>query len=123
MAGARTRRLEPRCAPPAWHARRRTAPERAAEREPQSANRSNGSAQLRQPHRSSATLLRAARTNGELFLALPANEAPRNSINDPGSLLRVLCGGSEAHRMPRATAGEAEFRTQGGTRRASAGCC
>ncbi len=43
-----------------------------------------------------ATLLRAARTNGELFLALPANEAARNSIDDPGSLLRVLCGGAES---------------------------
>ena len=32
----------------------------------------------------SAELLRAARTNGELFLALPANGPQRNSINDSG---------------------------------------
>jgi hypothetical protein len=55
-----------------------------------------------------------ARTNGELFLALPANEAIRNSINDPGSLFNVLCGGSETPcRGP--TAAEAEFRTEHGT--------
>ena len=64
----------------------------------------------------SATLLRAARTNGELFLALPANEAARNSIDEPGSLLRVLCGGSEnATECRGPAAAEAEFRTQGGT--------
>ncbi len=63
----------------------------------------------------SATLLRAARTNGELFLALPANAPARNSINDHASLLRVLCGGVSATDCPSATAAEAEFRTQGGT--------
>jgi hypothetical protein len=63
----------------------------------------------------SATLLRAARTNGELFLALPANEAARNSINDSASLLRVLCGSSDATGCRGPTASEAEFRTQGGT--------
>ena len=63
----------------------------------------------------SATLLRAARTNGELFLALPANEAARNSINDKASLLRVLCGSSDATGCRGSTASEAEFRTQGGT--------
>ena len=63
----------------------------------------------------SATLLRAARTNGELFLALPANQAARNSINDSDSLLRVLCGSSDATGCRGSTAPEAEFRTQGGT--------
>ena len=64
----------------------------------------------------SATLMRAARTNGEVFLALPANEAARNSIDEPGSLLRVLCGGSESAAECRGpAAAEAEFRTQGGT--------
>ncbi len=64
----------------------------------------------------SATLLRAARTNGELFLALPADAAARNSINDRGSLLSVLCGGStDATDCQGPTAPEAEFRTQGGT--------
>lgn len=58
--------------------------------------------------------LRGARTNGELFLALPANQAMRNSINDPGSLFNVLCGGSETPcRGP--TAAEANFRTEHGT--------
>jgi hypothetical protein len=62
----------------------------------------------------SAALLRAARTNGELFLALPANETARNSINTTGSLYNVLCGG---HPQPCTgpTAEEAEARTQSGT--------
>ncbi len=66
--------------------------------------------------RQSATLLQHAQTNGELFLALPANEAARNSINDSASLLRALCGGSSdatACRGP--TAAQAEYRTQSGT--------
>jgi hypothetical protein len=68
------------------------------------------------PHSRSATLMRAARTNGEVFLALPANEAARNSIEMPGSLLRVLCGGSESATECRGPAAvEAEFRTQGAT--------
>jgi hypothetical protein len=67
-------------------------------------------------HSRSATLMRAARTNGEVFLALPANEAARNSIGMPGSLLRVLCGGSESATECRGPAAEeAEFRTQGAT--------
>ena len=62
----------------------------------------------------SAELLRGARTNGELFLALPANGPARNSINESGSLFNVLCGGSkEPCQGP--TAAEAEFRTGGGT--------
>ncbi len=68
------------------------------------------------PHSRGATLMRAARTNGEVFLALPANEAARNSVNMPGSLLRLLCGGSEVATECRGpSAAEAEFRTQGGT--------
>ena len=52
--------------------------------------------------------------NGDLFLALPANQAMRNSINDRGSLFNVLCGGSEMPcRGP--TAAQAEFRTEHGT--------
>lgn len=62
----------------------------------------------------SAELLGAARTNGELFLALPANGPWRNSINDSGSLFNVLCGhSSEPCQGP--TASEAEFRSGGGT--------
>lgn len=63
----------------------------------------------------SAKLLEAARTNGELFLALPANEAARNSINDSASLLRALCGSSDATACRGPTATQAEFRTQSGT--------
>jgi hypothetical protein len=59
-------------------------------------------------------LLRGARTNGELFLALPANEAARNSINDGWSLLHVLCDGSEEP-CHGPTASEADFRNQSGT--------
>jgi hypothetical protein len=62
----------------------------------------------------SAVLLRGARTNGELLLALPANEAARNSINDDWSLLQVLCGGSEEP-CHGPTASEADFRNQSGT--------
>ncbi|HXA53273.1 MAG TPA: hypothetical protein VNV37_00205 [Solirubrobacteraceae bacterium] len=68
------------------------------------------------PRSLSATLIRRARTNGELFLALPANEPARNSIDEPGSLLRALCGGAENATTCRGpSAAEAEFRTQGGT--------
>jgi hypothetical protein len=62
----------------------------------------------------SATLLRGARTNGELFLSLPANGKARNSINEEGLLFNVLCGGdSEPCKGP--TAAEAGFRTTSGT--------
>jgi hypothetical protein len=62
----------------------------------------------------SAQQLDGARTNGDLFLALPANQAMRNSINAHGSLFNVLCGGSEMPcRGP--TAAQAEFRTEHGT--------
>ena len=65
-------------------------------------------------HPATATLLRQASTNGDLFLALPANEVARNSIHTPGSLYQVLCGGEEEPcRGP--TAAQAEFRTQSGT--------
>jgi hypothetical protein len=68
----------------------------------------------------SAELLRAAHTNGELFLALPANRQVRNAINPFGptksqdGLFNALCGRSEEPcRGP--TAGEAEFRSGSGT--------
>ncbi len=60
----------------------------------------------------------AARTNGDLFLALPANGPRRNSINADAtspSLLRTLCGGDTATSCPAATGVQAEFRTQKGT--------
>lgn len=63
----------------------------------------------------SARLLREARTNGALFLALPPNGADRNSINDSGSLLRALCGTSQATSCTGPGASQAEFRTNAGT--------
>ncbi len=63
----------------------------------------------------SARLLREARTNGALFLALPPNGPARNSINESGSLLRALCGASDATNCTAPTSAEAEFRTQTGT--------
>jgi hypothetical protein len=63
-----------------------------------------------------AALLRDARTNGQLFLALPANELERNSVKTQGTLLNVLCGGAEtAAKCHGPTAAEAEFRSERGT--------
>ncbi len=63
----------------------------------------------------SVELLRAAQSNGAIFLALPANGPARNSINDEGSLLRALCQSSEANACRGPTAAQAEFRTSGDT--------
>jgi TrbL/VirB6 plasmid conjugal transfer protein len=63
----------------------------------------------------SAELLRDARSNGAIFLALPANGAARNSIGERGSLLWTLCQSSEATNCRGPTAAQAEFRTNGGT--------
>jgi hypothetical protein len=63
----------------------------------------------------SARMLRAAQSNGGIFLALPANGPARNSINNSESLLRALCQSSEATACRGPTAAEAEFRDGGGT--------
>ncbi len=63
----------------------------------------------------SARLLRAARTNGAIFLALPANGPARNAINDSKSLLRAICQSSNATSCRGAAAAQAEFRTNHGT--------
>jgi hypothetical protein len=63
----------------------------------------------------SARLLRAAQTNGSVFLALPANGPARNSINDSESLLRAICRRADATSCRGSTAAEAEFRTNNGT--------
>ncbi len=63
----------------------------------------------------SVQLLREAHTNGELFLALPANQVQRNSINETSSLLRVLCDSENATHCRGPTAKQAEFRTEDGT--------
>jgi hypothetical protein len=63
----------------------------------------------------SVELLHDAQSNGAIFLALPANGPARNSINDEGSLLRVLCQSSEMATCQGPTAAQAEFRTGGDT--------
>jgi hypothetical protein len=63
----------------------------------------------------SAQLLRDAQSNGAVFLALPANGPARNAINDPDSLLRVICQSSDATNCHGPAAAEAQFRTNGGT--------
>jgi hypothetical protein len=65
--------------------------------------------------RQSVRLLQAARTNGQLFLALPADGSARNSINRGDSLLRALCGSADATDCRGSTAAQAEFRTASGT--------
>lgn len=63
----------------------------------------------------SATLLRTARTNGQLFLALPANEVQRNSTKEHGTLLNALCGGGPSADDCRGpTAAQAQFRSERG---------
>jgi hypothetical protein len=69
-----------------------------------------GSAQATALERSSE-LLREARSNGAIFLALPPNGPARNSINEPGSLLRTICQSSDATSCRGPTAAQAEFRT------------
>jgi hypothetical protein len=81
---------------------------------PLAACASDGSGEAKALERS-ARLLRAARTNGAIFLALPANGPARNSINEPGSLLRTICRADDATSCHGATAAEAEFRTNDGT--------
>lgn len=63
----------------------------------------------------SAHMLRAARNNGAIFLALPPNGPARNSINDQGSLLRAICRNDNATDCRGSAAPEAEFRTNRGT--------
>ena len=63
----------------------------------------------------SAEQLRDARSNAEVFLALPPNGPARNSINETGSLLRVLCQSSDATACRGPTAAQAQFRTGSGT--------
>jgi hypothetical protein len=62
-----------------------------------------------------ARLLRAARTNGAIFLAAPANGPARNSGKSSSSLLHAICDGPSATQCRGATASEAEFRTSGFT--------
>jgi hypothetical protein len=60
-------------------------------------------------------LLREADTNGELFLAFPANGPERNSVKETGSLLRAICQAEDDTKCTGTAAAEAEFRSDGGT--------
>lgn len=62
-----------------------------------------------------AALMRAARTNGDVFLSLPANSPARNSITEGSSLLRAICQSSEVTSCQGPAALQAEFRTSTGT--------
>ncbi len=63
----------------------------------------------------SAELLRQARSNGAIFLALPANGPARNSISEAGSLLRAICQNEEVTSCHGSAAAQAEFRIGGDT--------
>jgi hypothetical protein len=63
----------------------------------------------------SAQLLRSARSNGAIFLALPANGAQRNAISDRASLLWAICQSDTATTCHGPTTAQAEFRTNRGT--------
>jgi len=63
----------------------------------------------------SARLLREARSNGALFLALPANGPARNSISERGSLLRIMCASPDVTDCRGSAAAQAGFRTASGT--------
>lgn len=79
-----------------------------------------GSAQAR-AYSHSAELLRDAHSNGELFLALPANGNARNSITPASGLLALLCGGPAIGECRGPTAPQAEFRGAGGADQRAAG--
>lgn len=66
------------------------------------------------PQQASAELLREAHSNGDVFLALPANGLDRNSFEE-GSLLRTICASPEATRCRGPDAAQAGFRTGAGT--------
>ncbi len=63
----------------------------------------------------SAQLLRSARSNGAIFLALPANGSQRNAIGDHASLLWTICQSDNATSCRGPAAAQAEFRTNSGT--------
>jgi hypothetical protein len=65
--------------------------------------------------------LRDAQTNGELFLALPANGALRNSVSQSDWLLNVLCGSESIDECKGPTAAQAQFRSSGATIQRAAG--
>jgi len=65
-----------------------------------------------------AIALSAARTNGALFLALPADGLTRDALSSQTSLPTLygtLCGGSDPTACTAGTAPQAEFRTAEGT--------
>ena len=91
----------------------------AAARQPRPATGSlRRSPAQRRASRHRGRRIAAARTNGELFLALPANGPRRNSINVNAPTRRScasLCGGDDATSCPADSGPQAEFRTEKGT--------
>ncbi|MEA2275342.1 MAG: hypothetical protein QOC78_302 [Solirubrobacteraceae bacterium] len=62
-----------------------------------------------------AQLLGSARSNGELFLAFPANGGERNSITNHDSLYRALCANDDDNHCQGPGAQAAQWRTEAGT--------
>ncbi len=92
--------------------RRRSAASQASSR-PSCVSGAAGASRLMTEH--SDELLREADTNGELFLAFPANGPQRNSVKESSSLLHVLCQAEDDTKCTGATAAQAEFRSDSGT--------
>jgi hypothetical protein len=75
--------------------------------------------------RRSAALLAGARTNGDLFLALPANDPERNGISGdhPDSLYRALCHNDNDTHCKGPSKEAAQWRTEQGTWPRAGGLC
>jgi hypothetical protein len=75
--------------------------------------------------RRSATLLATARTNGDLFLALPANDPDRNGISGDhsDSLYRALCHNDDDTHCEGPSKQAAQWRTEQGTWPRAGGLC
>jgi hypothetical protein len=75
--------------------------------------------------RRSATLLAKAKTNGDLFLALPANDPDRNGISGdhPDSLYRALCHNDDDNHCRGPSKQAAQWRTEQGTWPRAGGLC
>ncbi|MGH2850089.1 MAG: hypothetical protein ACRDLP_05675 [Solirubrobacteraceae bacterium] len=75
----------------------------------------DGSA-LQQELSGAETALADARTNGALFLAVPAGATPRTALTGtPPTLFGTLCGSTNASACTAPTAPQAEFRSASGT--------
>jgi hypothetical protein len=75
--------------------------------------------------RRQSVLLAKAQTNGELFLALPANDDDRNGISGdhPDSLYRALCHNDDDNHCRGPSRQAAQWRTEQGTWPRTGGLC